>query len=45
MSTARALKMLFRFGSLFVLGAVAGLLLGACGGGGRRKRAARVDPA
>ncbi len=34
MSTAKALKMLFRFGSLFAVGAVAGLLLGACGGGG-----------
>jgi hypothetical protein len=34
LSTAKALKMLVRFSSLFALGVVAGLLLGACGGGG-----------
>jgi hypothetical protein len=34
MSSARVLDMLVRLGALFALGAVAGLVLGGCGGGG-----------
>ncbi len=44
MSSARILNVLVRFGALFALGALAGLVLGGCGGGGENALNTRTGP-
>ena len=44
MSSARVLDMVVRLGALFALGAVAGLVLGGCGGGGENALNTRSGP-